>query len=330
VLADRGGRGGELARRQVVEIQRSRLLAAAVGAVEQHGYANTTVNHITHRARVSRRTFYELFQNREDCLAEMFEDALERTSWEITAAGVDELPWRERLRGSLLAILSFFDREPVLARVCVVQGMRGDERVLERRAEILAQLATAVDAGRGEGSRGASLPALTAEGLIGAAYAIVYDRLRKREPEPLTDLLGDLMAMIVLPYLGPEAARREQARPLPEPVLVESTAQARERAAVESNPLESIPMRVTFRTVLVLERVRAQPGISNREVADQAGIGDQGQVSKLLSRLERLGLVLNTGVGYSKGEPNAWTLTPTGQRVAQSIAVHTPNHRDAA
>jgi AcrR family transcriptional regulator/DNA-binding MarR family transcriptional regulator len=323
-----GARGGVLERRHVNEIQRSRLLTGAVGAVEQHGYPNATVNHITHRAGVSRRTFYELFQNREDCLAAMFEDALERTAGEIAAAGVGELPWRERLRGSLLAILSFFDREPVLARVCVVQAMRGDERILERRAEILAQLAAAIDAGRDEGPRGASLPALTAEGLIGAAQAIVYDRLRKREP--LTGLLGDLMAMIVLPYLGPDAARREQARPLPEPVLVESGRQERESAAVQGNPLESIPMRITFRTVLVLERIGAQPGISNREVADQAGIGDQGQVSKLLSRLERLGLVANTGIGHSKGERNAWRLTPTGQRVTQSVLGHMPNHRDAA
>jgi chromosome segregation and condensation protein ScpB len=78
-------------------------------------------------------------------------------------------------------------------------------------------------------------------------------------------------------------------------------------------------MRVTYRTAVVLERIAEQPGISNRQVADQAGIADQGQMSKLLSRLQRLGLIANTGQGHTKGEPNAWTLTPTGLQVAQNI-----------
>ena len=61
---------------QIVEIQRSRLLAAAVAAVDELGYADTTVGDMTNRARVSRRTFYELFSNREECLAAVLEDVV--------------------------------------------------------------------------------------------------------------------------------------------------------------------------------------------------------------------------------------------------------------
>jgi AcrR family transcriptional regulator/DNA-binding MarR family transcriptional regulator len=326
---------GDLAlapRLQVSEIQRSRLLAAAVKVVEQYGYSHTTVTRITARARVSRRTFYELFDNREDCLLAMSEDAVATIAAEIDAAELDGLSWRERIRGGLAAILRFFDREPTIARVCVVQMLRGDERVLERRAEILAGLADAIDEGREASARGGNVPALTAEGLVGAADAIVYARLLvprdtppgrsgglKPDDEPLMGLLNGLMSMIVLPYLGPEAARREQARALPKPRIVPAAENGEIVAEADRNPLESLPMRVTYRTAMVLERIAEQPGISNREVADQAGIADQGQMSKLLSRLQRLGLIANTGRGHSKGEPNAWTLTPTGLRVAQSI-----------
>ena len=62
---------------------------------------------------------------------------------------------------------------------------------------------------------GDGLTPVTAEGVVGAAFAIVYSRLSRRDGEPLTGLLGELMAMIVLPYLGPAAARRERARPVP-------------------------------------------------------------------------------------------------------------------
>jgi AcrR family transcriptional regulator len=316
---------------QVSEIQRSRLLAAAVRVVDEYGYSDTTVTHITSGARISRRTFYELFENREDCLAAAFEYLLELISTELAAAGLDGLPWRERLRAGLWAILSLFDREPVLARMCVVQTLRGDRHILERRAEVLALLAGVVDEGRAEGPRGRDLVPLTAEGLVGAAHSIVYARLLKDDPEPLTGLLGDLMGMIVLPYLGPDAARREQARPAPAQsphALRASGGTTGEGAPAEGNPLEGIPMRVTYRTARVLRQISEQPGISNREVADRAGISDQGQISKLLSRLERFGLLRNTGEGRAKGEPNAWTLTPTGVRVAQSILL--PSHRQAA
>jgi AcrR family transcriptional regulator len=306
-------------RLQVSEIQRSRLLAAAVKVVEQYGYSHTTVAHITGRARVSRRTFYELFENREECLLAMFEEALEEIAEEIKAAELDGLSWRERIRGGLARILGFFDREPVLARVCAVQMLRGDQRVLERRAEILAHLAEAIDEGRDASARGGSVPALTAEGLVGAAHAIVYARLLKPHDEPLTFLLNGLMGMIVLPYLGPEIARREQARAVPKPTVTPPADTGEVVPAADRNPLESIPMRVTYRTAKVLERIAEQPGISNRQVADQAGIADQGQMSKLLSRLQRLGLIANTGQGHTKGEPNAWALTPTGLQVAQSI-----------
>jgi AcrR family transcriptional regulator len=304
---------------QVSEIQRSRLLAAAVKVVEQYGYSHTTVAHITGRARVSRRTFYELFENREDCLLAMFEDMLATIAGEIATAQLDGLSWRERIRGGLSAILGFFDREPTIARVCVVQMLRGDERVLERRGEILARLAEAIDEGREAGARGGSVPALAAEGLVGAAHAILYARLLKPQGEPLIGLVNGLMGMIVLPYLGPEMARREQARAAPKPRVTPPTDVGELVPAADRNPLESIPMRVTYRTAVVLERIAEQPGISNRQVADQAGIADQGQMSKLLSRLQRLGLIANTGQGHTKGEPNAWTLTPTGLRVAQSI-----------
>ena len=60
--------------RPVAEIQRSRLLAAAVGAIEEFGYAHATVAQITSRARISRRTFDELFDNREECLIALIEE----------------------------------------------------------------------------------------------------------------------------------------------------------------------------------------------------------------------------------------------------------------
>ncbi len=313
----------------MIEIQRSRLLAGAVSAIEEHGFANTTVAQITTRARVSRRTFYELFENREACLEALIEDAVVMVQEELAAADLGGLAWRERVRGGLWVILSFCDREPALARVCVVHSLRGGAAVLARREEVLARLAGVLDEGRGESSRGAGCTPLTAEGLVGAAYGILHARLSRGESGPLGELLGELMGMIALPYLGAAAARREQARPAPATVPV-ARGHAPALVLAEDDPLQGLPMRLTYRTARVLDCIARRPGVSNRVVSDHAGISDQGQVSKLLARLERLGLVVNGSDGHAKGEANAWRLTATGVLVTQSIRAHAGNNREVA
>jgi AcrR family transcriptional regulator/DNA-binding MarR family transcriptional regulator len=326
VGAGRGGRGsgGRVTHARFAEIQRARLLAAAVRAVEELGYPDTSVADITSRARVSRRTFYELFSDREECLAAALEDILGLIAAELAGAGLDGLAWRERVRGGLWAILSFFDREPALARVCVVQALRGGPRVLERREGVLARLAGVVDEGRLGSERAARCTSLTAEGVVGAAFSIVYSRLLRGERGSLTGLFGELMGMIVLPYLGPAAARREQERAVP--VAAVSGVRAG-GGVVESvaDPLGGVSMRLTYRTARVLEGIAEHPGASNREAGECAGISDPGQVSKLLARLERLGLLVNrTGGGRVMGEPNAWTLTAKGVVVARNIRMYSP------
>jgi AcrR family transcriptional regulator len=197
VLPDGGAPGVEVA-----EIQRTRLLAGALGAIEDGGYAQMTVTQITRRSRVSRRTFYELFENREACLLALLEDAAAALERELAAADLGGLTWRERVRGGLWVILCFCDREPALARVLAERSTQGGQRVLRRREDLYSRLAAVLDEGRGESARGGECSPLTAEGLVGAAVAIAGGRLLRGPSEPLTGLVGELMSMIVLPYLG--------------------------------------------------------------------------------------------------------------------------------
>ena len=255
----------------VEEIQRSRLLAAAAAVIDEVGYEQTSVQGSPTRARVSRRTFYELFGNREACLVALLEEAAGRVERELEAAGLQSLGWRERVRGGLWAILSFLDGEPVLARICVVQALHGGPVVMECRERILARLAAVLDEGRREGQRGEECTLVTAEGLVGGAFGVVYARLRSGDRRPLTGLLDELMGMIALQYLGARAARREQQRPAPRPVRVPRARCQCERRASERDPLGDLPMRLTYRTALVLQCIAERPLASNRLVAEQRG-----------------------------------------------------------
>jgi len=296
--------------RQVSEIQRARILAAMVDVATERGAANATVAHIVARSGVSRRTFYELFSDREDCFLAAFDGAIARIASEVVPAYEHPGPWRAKIRAALIALLEVLDDEPGMGRLVIVETLGAGPRALERRRRVLAQVITIVDEGRREGKRSDGPPPLTAEGVVGGVLAVLHGRLVEKNPGRLIELAGPLMSMIVLPYLGPAVARKELARPVPK-------APARPRP-VNGDPLRDLEMRLTYRTVRVLMAVAANPGSSNRMVADGAGITDQGQISKLLARLKRLGLIENTGAG-SPGGPNAWALTERGREVHGAI-----------
>jgi AcrR family transcriptional regulator len=312
-------------------MQHARLIGATVSVVDELGWPDVTVADIAVRARVSRRTFYDLFANREDCLLATLEDTVTRVEQDLANAKPKAgAPWVERVRTGLWTILSFLDRDPVLARVVVVQSVRGARRVLELREGILTRLARTIEEGALQNTRAAQAPTLTAEGLVGAAVAIVYKRLLNGERAPLTDLHGELMGMIVLPYLGAAAAGRERERPVPGPFERTETARPRRERTRREDPLREIPMRLTYRTARVLKAAGEYPGSSNRLLGEQADLYDQGQISKLLARLQRLGLLENSSEGQARGESNVWGLTFLGERVTEQLSLNGSRHRDGA
>jgi AcrR family transcriptional regulator len=302
-----------LPRGHVTEIQRARMLSAAVEAIEVNGYARLTVAQVISRAKVSRKTFYDLFVDREDCFLAVFERTLEQMRARVVEAFEQESSWREGVRAGLAALLVFIDDEPELARLCVVDALGGGPRVLDERANVLVQLCEVIDRGRIAATVRREPPSVTAEGVIGAVFAVLHTRLLERSSKPYIGLHGSLMSMIVLPYLGVRAATRELSRQPPE-----VRRRGRTEPGVGKDPMAGLDMRLTYRTVRVLTAIREHPGASNREVADGAGIADQGQISKLLSRLERLDLIENVDRAQSKGAPNEWCLTSRGERVERA------------
>jgi AcrR family transcriptional regulator len=344
-----GGRGG------VADIQRARMIAALVEVAGERGVGGVTVAHVVARSGVSRRTFYELFEDREDCFLAAFDRAVERGARRVVPAFQAPGVWRERVRAGLAALLEYLDDEPGMGALCIVDALGAGPVALERRTQVVGALIDVVHEGRRE-ARGAAKPSrLTAEGVVGAVLAVLHARLSSGEArangaarvggaqgvgvrsvgarvggaraigarvggaraggQPMVALLGPLMGMIVLPYLGQAAAAHETARPGP---------RRRRVAPPSGDPLRELDMRLTYRTVRVLlaigELVAHGSGPSNRRVAEAADVTDQGQISKLLARLEHLGLIANTGAGGpARGEPNIWRLTQKGAEIERTI-----------
>jgi AcrR family transcriptional regulator len=306
--------------RQVSDIQRARILAAMVDVVSELGAGRATIARVVSRSGVSRRTFYELFVDREACFLAAFDEAVERVAAVVVPAYEEPSKWRERVRAGLVALLEFLDYQHDWGRLVIVEALGAGPRALEHRQGVLTQIIAVVDRGRKEAGSGGDPPSLTAEGIVGGVLSLIHSRLLEDSDAPLLELLGPLMSMIVLPYLGPAAARWEIERSVP-------VAHNNGRKA-GADPLRDLDMRLTYRTIRVLLAIGAGgresdprgPYPSNRQVGDAAGIRDQGQISKLLARLQDLGLIENTGEARAKGEPNAWRLTQRGSEVREAIS----------
>src|SRR5580704_18172489 len=172
VDVDRGG-----GRNGVAEIQRARMIAALIEVARERGVGGMTVADIVARSGVSRRTFYELFADRDDCFLAAFDMAVEQAAQRVLPAYGAPGAWRERIRAGLGALLEFLEDEPGMGALCVVDALGAGPRAIERRAEVVDALIDAVHGGRHE-LRGSARPTrMTAEGVVGAVLAVLHARL---------------------------------------------------------------------------------------------------------------------------------------------------------
>jgi AcrR family transcriptional regulator len=301
----------------VEEAQRTRILEVLAEAMAERG-AGVSVADVVARAGVSSGAFHEAFPDREACLLAAIELGVTRASRGVLVAYDAETRWLDAVKAALAAFLRFLEDEPALGRLLVVYSLSGGARVLRRRVQILSALAVAVDRGGSEGPPDRQRPpAVIAEGVVGAVMAILQNRLLADEPAGVMDLFGSLVSIIVLPYLGAGVARRELTRPAPRIRTVGGI----EPHVGAGSAQQGARIRLTYRTARVLRSIADYPGASNREVADRAGIVDQGQVSKLLNRLQARGLILKTGEGRTRGAPNSWCLSERGELVLADVSV---------
>jgi hypothetical protein len=266
-------------------------------------------------AGVTDRELTGVFATVEECVLGAFDEALWRCSRAIDRAVKDKRGWLGRLRAGLVAFLGFLDDERVWGRLLVEQTPQVDLLVaLSCERRVLALLVGLLDEGAPLSGGGDFTPDpfLTGELVTGGVVSVVRARMREQAQsaggEPFVALAPTLMSFIVRPYLGQAAAQAE---------LTGTPASDSEP------PAHTLPVRATHRTAAVLDAIGGAPRSSNRQIAEIAGLVDEGQASKLLWRLAQRGVIENLGRGQSFGEPNAWLLTSYGRQVLRRLRAGT-------
>jgi AcrR family transcriptional regulator len=181
-----GGPHG-LSREEVVASQRSRILQAMVETVGEGGYAETHVRDVTDRAGVSRKTFYELFPTKDDCLFAIYDEAAQCLRAVVHRAYEHGVTPRERIDAALDIILEWIDAEPEVARVCMLEVPTAGPGGRRRLTATLSWLASVMGDVLGD----LDVPDAMAELIVGGIHQMVVHRL-VNAPDDIPALGGDL------------------------------------------------------------------------------------------------------------------------------------------
>lgn len=188
----------ELAEREVRE-PRSRLLEGMAHAVARKGYGETIIADIVGQAGVSRRTFYEHFNSKAECLIALYEAASHNALRVLREAIDPSHEWQTQIDDALTGYLGCMAANPVLLRTLFIEilhlgpeGMAARRRVNQEIANFIQGVVnTSVPAG--------APPALTptmAMALVGGINELVLEYIEQDKVAKLEQLVAPASQLV--------------------------------------------------------------------------------------------------------------------------------------
>jgi AcrR family transcriptional regulator len=170
-----------------------RLLEGMAHAVAAKGYAETTIADIVREASVSRRTFYEHFSTKAECLIALYE-AASHNALKVLRDSIDpsrDLPGQ--LERALAAYLGCMAQNPVLMRTLFIEILGlGPEGLAARRRvnpEIADFMLGVVNGGQGSRKRAAPLSGSMAMAVVGGINELVLQYIERDRIAQLHELV---------------------------------------------------------------------------------------------------------------------------------------------
>lgn len=193
----------------VARNQRERLFGAMVASVATHGYAATRVTDLIELSGVSRRSFYDLFPDKESCLRAVVEELTSKVVAETTR---DPGMGDDRARHRFRALTELVTSQPAAARLCLIEAFAAGEEATRPLEEALATLDRQLQAGAADSPGRAGMPPEMISALVGAALEVVRNRLREGREAELAEL-GPALMDFLLAYEAPPTPLRLATRP---------------------------------------------------------------------------------------------------------------------
>lgn len=184
----------------VAQVQRERLLEAMTEVVAELGYQEVTVAKVLARARISKITFYDLFDNKEQCFLAAYEEALAQAFERIERACDAEAaaPPEQRLEAASDALLDFLAEEPHVARLCVVEILAAGPAGRERRAVTMDRFALMMERLLSEIRPDEALTPIAVRALIGGAEEVIFGAVERGQTTELPQMAPDVARTLKL------------------------------------------------------------------------------------------------------------------------------------
>jgi AcrR family transcriptional regulator len=186
----------------VSKIQRDRLMRAMARTVAEYGYQDTTVRRLLGRAGLSRRTYYELFEDKEDCFLAAYDEVIDHVMGVVVESYEEGSSPEERIERGLRAFLQFCSDEPDVARMCIVEVLAAGPAARARRAQTMERLAGLMEEALSEIRGDKALSKLAAQGLIGGVHELIYSPIDRGEVDHLPELAEQIVATQVAPLVA--------------------------------------------------------------------------------------------------------------------------------
>lgn len=144
----------KLEREVVLASQRGRLITAFVKLAADSGYDNVTIIDIVSLAGTSKRTFYEHFEDKEDCLLQAFDTTRDMLFAAIVAEAEPVEDPVERIRVGMQAYIKALSELPDFTRLFLSESMAAGPALADRWIDATELLATVIHSWREESRKG--------------------------------------------------------------------------------------------------------------------------------------------------------------------------------
>jgi AcrR family transcriptional regulator len=171
-----------------------RLLEGMAQAVAAKGYADTTIADIVREAAVSRRTFYEHFTTKAECLVALYEAASKLALRAVDEAFDPSQPWHAQVERAITAYFQYLAQDPALLRTLFVEilglGMPGLAARRRVNGEIARFIQAAINgSGGADGRPSAHLTGEMAMTVVGGINELVLQAIEE-------DRVGELERLV--------------------------------------------------------------------------------------------------------------------------------------
>ncbi|NUP06232.1 MAG: TetR/AcrR family transcriptional regulator [Polyangiaceae bacterium] len=186
---------------------RARLVGGLLSAIAETGYAAVTIADVVRHARVSKRTFYEHFKDKDACFVEAYEAVSARTLRGIKSAVDATRPLDEQVSSALGAYAAALEINPRLTRTFMLEIHAAGPLALKARGEVHQRFAQMfcdlVAAGRARQPKLKPLSKVMATALVGGINEMMLVAIEEDRPAKVREAIeaaADLVrAVLVAP-----------------------------------------------------------------------------------------------------------------------------------